>query len=239
LFVGQTALSLTLFGGEKIAPMASPTARRTESLDHDDYLKRCDALGLSYRESIREYDRLVTWASAGALGLSITFLEKFGKGADSRTAWLLGVGWISLGLSFATSLSSQYASSRIYSWARKELDHLQLAPADRTETWATEAVRLDRKASRYNTATRWLTFMSGVLLVGGIMLVTTFAFLDAPFKPAGVIPDKPVDAPRTTEMTVPEKRGWEYLPEPVLRPQSPPPSKEPAPSKGPAPQEKR
>jgi len=214
-------------------PTANSAVRRTEPLARDDYLKQRDALAVYYRESIQEYDRLVTWASAGALGLSITFLEKFGQGADSRTKWLLAAGWTLLCLAFATSLWSQYASSRIHSCRRKELDHLQLAVADRKEMWAEEAVRLERTAKRYGVVTRRLTFTSGMLLVGGIMLVATFAFLNAPFKPAGVIPDKPATAPRTTELTIPEKRGTEYLPEPVLRPQSPPPpSKKPvAPAK--------
>lgn len=211
--------------------MVSPAVKRTTPLDHDEYSKYRDHMVLFYKESMQEYDRLVTWASAGALGLSITFLEKFGQGADSRTKWLLGSGWLLLGASFATSLWAQYFSSRIHSSAMTELDHLQLAPTARSNTWAARAVRLDRTVRRYSAAVKWLTFISGVLLVGGIMSVATFAFLNAPFKPAGVIPDKPAVAPRTTEMTIPEKRGTEYLPEPVRRPQSPPPVKEPTPQK--------
>ena len=201
--------------------MTKPTPRRTEPLDRDDYLKHRDALALSYRESIREYDRLVTWASAGALGLSITFLEKFGQDADSRTAWLLGVGWILLGTAFATSLWSQYFSSRIHSWRRRELEHCQLATADRQKTWATEAARLNRIVGRYGTATWWLTFISGVLLIGGIMSVATFAFLNAPFKSAEV--------PRTAVVPAIEKKGLEDLPEPVRKPQSTVSTKEPPP----------
>jgi hypothetical protein len=209
--------------------MTDPTVRRTDPLAHDDYLKQREALRVSYTESIREYDRLVTWASAGALGLSVTFLEKFGQDADVRTAWWLGVGWASLLAAFATSLWSQYASSRIHSWRRNELDHLQLEPAKRLTTWQTEAVRLHRVASRYGFATKWLTFISGVLLVGGIMFVATFAFLNAPFKPAE---NTTSDAPRTVAVPVTEKKGLEYIPEPVPRPQSTPPT-------GPPPQEKR
>ena len=67
------------------------------------------------------------------------------------------------------------------------------------------------------------------------MLVATFAFLNAPFKPAGIIPDKPVDAPRRTEMTVPEKRGWEHSPPAGAQTAIAAPSKEAAPP----PKEKR
>ncbi len=207
--------------------MTSPTPRRTDPLDHADYLQQRDYLKLSYTESIKEYDRLVTWASAGALGLSITFLEKFGQNADRGTAWLLGVGWTSLGAAFAASLWSQYFSSRIHSWRWRELDHLQLEPAERPTNWAPEAVRLERVASRYGTTTRRLTFTSGVLLIGGIVSVASFAFLNAPFKPAEVTSQEPRIAPNTvTVPVVPEKRGLEYIPEPVRRPQSTPPPKE-------------
>jgi len=206
--------------------MADQTVRRTGPLDHDEYRERRKAMDLAYTESIREYDRLVTWSSAGALGLSITFLEKFGNGADRASTWWLAAGWVSLGLALASSLWSQYFSSRIYSWRRNELDHLQLQPEDRSETWETKAVRLDRVASKYALATKLLTVASGVLLVGGMMFIARFAFLNAPFSAAGGAPERP-------PVVVPgEKKGQDYNPEPVPRPQ-------PSPPQAPTPQEKR
>jgi hypothetical protein len=201
--------------------------RRTEPLEHDEYLKRRDALRRDYTESMREYDRLVTWASGGALALSITFLDKFGQNADPATKWWLGAGWIFLGLAFAASLWSQYFSSRVHSWRSNELDHLQKAPDDRDwEPWSTTALHLDRVSTRYGLATKYLTFISGVLLLGGIMSVAVFAFRNAPFKSA--------NTPGQTSVPVPvtDKKGLEYHPEPVPRPQ-------PAPPKTPPPQEKR
>ncbi len=66
---------------------------RTTPLDHDEYLKQRESLVAAYTSSMNEYDRLVTWASAGALGVSISFLEKFGASADRSTAWVLALGW--------------------------------------------------------------------------------------------------------------------------------------------------
>jgi|SRR6266850_615790 len=206
--------------------MPSPV-KRTQPLEHGDYLKLRDDVVRFYTTSIGEYDRLVTWASGGALALSITFLEKFGQGADRGTAWLLGVGWILLASAFAASLWSQYCSSRIHSWTMNELDHLQIARDDRdSESWVAEAVRLNRIVKIYGKATKWLTFMSGVLLVGGIMSVAVFAFLNAPFKSA----ENASNPPRTAAVPVPEKKGSEHIPEPVPRPQSTPP-KVPPPEK--------
>ena len=74
---------------------------------------------------------------------------------------------------------------------------------------------------------------SGVLLVGGIMSVAFFAFLNAPFKGAEnntSITSREVAAPVT------DKKGLEYIPEPVSRP----PSSAPSPSlQVPPPVEKR
>ena len=173
---------------------------RTEPLDHDDYLKQRDALGLSYKESIREYDRLVTWLSAGALGLSITFPEKFGQGADSGTRWLLGAGWTALALAFGSSLWSQYCSSRLHSWKLRELRHLQLPAADRSKTWANEAVRLDAVAGRYGTATKWPTFVSGVLVGRRNHVRCSLRVPQCSFQ-------APAQAPRTAVVQVPEKIG--------------------------------
>lgn len=143
----QTTMSEAKRSPEQLVASATPT--RTTPLDHDEYLKQRESLVSAYTSSIKEYDRLVTWASAGALGLSISFLEKFGTNADRKTAWVLASGWILLSASFALSLWSQYTSSRLHSWRRQELDHCQIAIADRPETWAADAVRLDTIGHRY------------------------------------------------------------------------------------------
>jgi hypothetical protein len=114
---------------------------------------------LSDTGSINEYDRLVTWASGGALGLSITLIEKFGSNADRATARWLALGLTALGFAFAASLWSQYFSSRIHSWRRRELDHLQKPEAERARSRTSEAVRLHRIVDIHGAATKWLTRM--------------------------------------------------------------------------------
>jgi hypothetical protein len=84
-------------------------------------------------DSMKEYDRLVTWTSGGALLASITFLEKIAPGPTQSTAWLPTTGWALLPARRALlmSLTSQYASSRVHSWRMRELDHLQTGEEDR------------------------------------------------------------------------------------------------------------
>jgi hypothetical protein len=189
------------------------TSKGKLPLDHDEYLKQRESIVDAYTSSMKEYDRLVTWASAGALGLSISFLEKFGTNANPATSWMLATGWGLLSAAFALSLWSQYTSSRLHSWKRRELDHHQTGVTDRPEAWATEAARLHIIGRRYGKATRWMTFISGIALVGGIVTIATFAFFNAPFTNIGS------DNSRKTTV-VPEKRGLEYTPPPVPRPPS-------------------
>ena len=145
--------------------ITSPVPSLPLPLDHDEYQKYRQSTSAAYTASMNEYDRLVTWASAGALAVSMSFLEKFGNKADPRTAWLLGLSWSLLAGSFAMSLWSQYFSSRAHSWALRKLDHQQIAAAERKPDWAAQAKRLEGIGHRYGKATRWLTFLSGIALV--------------------------------------------------------------------------
>ena len=189
-------------------PPPTLTAASKLPLAREDYLKHRDATIAAYTSSITEYDRLVTWASAGALGVSISFLEKFGTNADRRTAWMLATAWGLLAASFGLSLWSQYTSSRLHSWRRQELDHCQTPIEERKHEWQSRAARLEKSSRRYGKATRWMTFLSGIALVGGIVSIAAFAFLNAPFRD----PATGVSVGTTIE---PEKRGLDYTPPPV------------------------
>src|SRR5688572_1232928 len=126
--------------------------RRVTPFDPDEYLQQLDRLSAAYSDGIKEYDRLVTWVSGGALAASVTFLEKFGRAAAIDIAgWKLIVGWGLLGAALFASLYSQYCSSRIYSWRLRELRHLQIPPADRSNGWEREAIHVDRIAKLYGS----------------------------------------------------------------------------------------
>lgn len=155
--------------------------RRVESLDHDEYLRRLDRLDRAYTDSIKEYDRLVTWASGGALLISVTFLEKLAPRPRPDTASLLNGSWLLLAGALLLSLASQYASSRVHSWRMNELNHLQQPAEQRADDWRREADRLNRAASLWGRATKWSTFLSGIVLVIGLIVLSRFAFLNTSF----------------------------------------------------------
>jgi hypothetical protein len=160
---------------------ALPAPRRAEPLGHDEYLARRERLDRAYTDSIREYDRLVTWVSGGALLVSITFVEKLAPHPIPATAWLLGLSWALLAGALLLSLISQYASSRVHSWRMGELDHLQKPLAERPANWSAEAGRLSRGARVWALATKWTTALSGLVLVAGMVALSRFAFQNVPF----------------------------------------------------------
>lgn len=155
--------------------------RRHVALSHDEYLARRERLDRAYTDSIKEYDRLVTLASGGALLASITFLEKIAPRPAQSTAWLLGSGWALLVASFLMSLMSQYSSSRVHSWRMRELDHLQLPQEKRETNWDVCAAQLNRGCATWGKATKWLTFISGVALVAAAMFLSRFAYENIAF----------------------------------------------------------
>lgn len=192
------------------------TPRRLEPLEHDEYLKRRGGLVDGYNTSMKEYDRLVTWISAGALALSVTFAEKVGLQTSPRYFWLLGCGWALLGVTLLTSLISQYTSTRIHTWKIRELEHLQATVEERAEDWSSVALALERKARFYADWTKRLNVVVAPLLVGGLMSLAVFAFTNLPIL---TNTNESRDGNRRTQVyEVPEKRGLEDLGEPLPRP---------------------
>ena len=143
---------------------------------HDEYLRLRDIRATAYTASTREYDRLVTWISGGALGLSITFVEKLTPQIRPGSAWMLISGWAFLGLALLTSLFSHYSSSRIHSTRLRELDHVQIPIDERSASWRDTARWLGHWAAIWGWTTKGLTIASGWFLVGGFMFLAGFAF---------------------------------------------------------------
>lgn len=67
-------------------------------------------------------DQIVTAAAAGALVLSITFLNGIADAPAARTAWLLVVGWAALAVAVGSSLTHHHLAQRTYDDYVRELD---------------------------------------------------------------------------------------------------------------------
>jgi hypothetical protein len=112
-------------------------------------------------------EQMLTGGATGALLLSITFLEKIVPASTVTKAGLLVSAWATLLLCLSCSLAGQYASARAFGCELARLDasvHDKPLPPNR---WA--------------TVNRVLGAVGPVLLVGGILLLAWFAFVNAPF----------------------------------------------------------
>lgn len=155
-------------------------------LDPAEYQRRRDYNDRRYLESMAQYDKLVPWASGGALVLSMTFLQSFAPYATPITKWCLAAAWLALTLALLSSLYSQYASSRISSWRNSFLEILQNPPSasadDQTKReWENRARGFEQ---RYRSSARWtkrLNLLGGALLIAGLILLGIFGFTSAPF----------------------------------------------------------
>jgi len=58
-------------------------------LPDDEYRQRTERSREAYRQSMEKYDKLVPWASGGAIVLSITFLNSLAGRALTSTSWVL------------------------------------------------------------------------------------------------------------------------------------------------------
>jgi hypothetical protein len=67
-------------------------------------------------------DQIVTGAAAGALVLSITFLNGIAGSPSVRTAWLLIAGWSLLAVALGASLTHHHLAQRAYDDYVRELD---------------------------------------------------------------------------------------------------------------------
>lgn len=169
-----------------VPPPQDETVALPGPLPPEEYQRRRQRNNDGYLDSMSKYDKLVPWASGGALVLSATFLSTLVGGASESTKWFLAGSWGSLLVSLLSSLGSQYASTRIYSWRNRYLEVLQkpLEPSAKPnvkEDWEKQARYYDWLASRNGRRTRRLNECAGLSLVLGLLLLVTFAFLNAPF----------------------------------------------------------
>lgn len=110
-------------------------------------------------EAHKEYDKTVTTLSAGALVLSITFLDDIAP-SPARARCLLVVAWVAFSASLLSTLVSFATSQHTLRLRIKEIDD-------------------DLDPDRADAANRWtagLNYAAAVLLFIGVVFLALFAF---------------------------------------------------------------
>jgi hypothetical protein len=109
------------------------------------------------------YDRAIITLSAGALAISVTYLQDIAP--EPVHKWVLGLSWACLGLSLLASLGSMLTSQHAHRRHRQILDAL-LADKDEGD------------ANTWSDVTNGLNWASSLTFALGVIFLFAFCFVN-------------------------------------------------------------
>lgn len=119
------------------------------------------------RVASEKVDQVLLAGAAGALALSLTFLEKLAPAPHAETMWMLGLAWTALLVSLSCVLITYELRSQAYALARRELDKAQ------------DPVKMAMKGiERCNRVLFSLKIGSLVALLAGVIFLIVFAYFN-------------------------------------------------------------
>ena len=136
----------------------------TDNTKYKAYLDQRQALIDIEVDASNRLDRGILTLAGGALGLSITYIEKIAPNPSPSSLWLLGLSWLLLLATLLVSLASHLTSQSAMRRQRDILD-LDLEKDELTE---------DEKKNVWSTATHWLNISSIVTFSLGVILLCVF-----------------------------------------------------------------
>jgi hypothetical protein len=147
------------------------------SLEREVYLQERRDLIQAEAEQTRSFDKSILTLSAGALGLSLTFIKDVVPKFTPCTGWLLYAGWASFVLSLLLTLSSFQTSI----WAIRH----QRAILDEEATSVVGKIERSRNLSSQFTAL--LNWSALILFVLGAAALALFVAINI-YQPQGTQP---------------------------------------------------
>ena len=155
-------------------------------LDAADYAKWLEGNRERYLDAMGQYDKLVPWASGGALVISLSFVSSLAPLAPPWSKWILGFAWLSLVGALLGSILSQYSSTRIQVWAKRYMKSRQHPPENDgndgdLDKWRNQTLEFERSSRRSGRNTKRLNVLAGILLVVGLLLLGVFGIAAVPF----------------------------------------------------------
>jgi hypothetical protein len=122
--------------------------------------KKC--LGDLVNKSSDDFEKQLSFISAGALALSITFMDKLVSDLDTASyKSLLIIGWIVLGMTLILNLISHLYSAQLHNRTLKEIEENNL-------NYFKNSIARNTKISIFN----WITV---IFLIFGIALIIIFS----------------------------------------------------------------
>lgn len=128
--------------------------------NYDVYLDERKILIQTNKETSQQFDKYILTLSAGALAISITFLENIVPNPDENTLIYLILGWLVFILSMLATLISFIISQKA---CDKQIDLLE-SPKDDKNNWSIWTQRLN--------------ILSIICFVGGAIFLSIFSILN-------------------------------------------------------------
>lgn len=145
-----------------------------EKQDSDKYMIYIDErreLVIGERESSSRFDKWILTLSGGALGLSITFIDKITPNPTPNSSYLLSLSWLLLLLTILISLASHLTSQAAF---RRQRDILDKQLEAGTEEGEREGV------NRPAIVTNCLNIASMVFFGAGVIFLCLFLIYNLP-----------------------------------------------------------
>lgn len=161
------------------------------SVKHQSYLAQHQALIEIEVKASERFDHWILTLSAGALGLSVTFLEKIAPHPKSWSLWLLGASWLCMLGTLILSLVSQLTSQASM---QRQRDILAEEHKGDTE----EGTSINKPSQ----TTARLNVISMIAFAVGVLLMCSFSLVNPP-KPKPTSADGKKD--KTAEYTKPKE----------------------------------
>jgi len=114
-----------------------------------------------------DFEKYITFIASGALGLTITFIDKISPLNESIVIWVIATGWVLLALTLFINLLSHFLSSKYNEQTVQDID-------DEIEY----EVLINRIDSRNKTISR-LNLSSIILLGLGIISILIYTIINA------------------------------------------------------------
>jgi hypothetical protein len=189
-------------------PLSYPQIR------YNQYSRQRGELSKTNVELGGRYDQWILTLSAGALGLSVAFLEKIAPHPEVNTIFLIGLAWVFLVVGLLSGLISlltaQYSAAEqiqiLDEEYREYLNHQQENKGENPVAKAPAGL------NKYAQTTDYLNWISAPAFVIGVVFLCVFAYSNIPRKTP--IPSLPVLPP---QMDVNVKIQNLPLPEPVKK----------------------
>ncbi|MGH7969567.1 MAG: hypothetical protein ACREIC_12650 [Limisphaerales bacterium] len=147
-----------------------------EQTRYEQYSKERGELFKTNVELGGRYDQWILTLSAGAIGLSIAFLEKIAPHPEPNTIFILGFSWFWLLLAllsgFIALLTAQYSATKQIEFLDADYAAFRNAVKKGEET---NLVR-EHKRNRFSEVTNILNWISASTFVLGVLFLCVFAY---------------------------------------------------------------